>query len=442
MKLNIINCFCTKKTSSGNPAAIVRGFKQDKDKKQELARRLNLPVTVFLSEVIDGTRNIEFFYPETEMPLCLHGTIGATYIIFKEEKLDDITFITKDKNILKARVAENIIQVLVSSKSVSSLVVDKLEICKMLNLNNINEVDSQLPFLISSVGSPKLLIPLKSFEILSVLKPNFNLMAEWSKVNSINGLYVYTKDIMSNDLDFYARGFNPKGGHEEDAASGVAAAALSLALKQSIVVGQGKFINRPSKIIVSYDNPNIIWVGGNVQEQIKNGKINFKKINENDLKLLYRWFQIPHVLKWYARDEKYTSEMIEEKYRQRINDVSIQSFIIYDQDKPVGYIQYYHVTEHLPEGIIDYTPPLFNNFKPNELIGIDLFIADENYLHMGFASVALALFINTYLNEKFKAVLADPVKQNTSAISFFERNGFRHILSQDAIHDLMLLKLE
>jgi aminoglycoside 6'-N-acetyltransferase len=175
---------------------------------------------------------------------------------------------------------------------------------------------------------------------------------------------------------------------------------------------------------------------------MKSSNIIFKKINESDLKLLHQWFQIPHVLQWYAREEKYTPEMIEEKYRKRINDVSIPNFIIYDQNRPVGYIQYYHVTEHLPEGIINYNHPLFNNFKPSELIGLDLFIADENYLHQGFGSEVLAMFIDTHLNRKFKAVLVDPVKQNNTAISFFERNGFRHILSQDANHDLMLLKLE
>lgn len=175
---------------------------------------------------------------------------------------------------------------------------------------------------------------------------------------------------------------------------------------------------------------------------MKNHNITFKKMNENDLKLLHQWFQIPHVLKWYARDENYTLEMIEEKYRQRINDVSIPNFIIYDQDRPVGYIQYYYVTEHLPEGIIDYNHPLFKDYKPNELIGLDLFIADEKYLRIGFTSVALTLFISINLKGKFKAVLVDPLKQNTAAIFFFERNGFKHIQSQDDNHDLMLLKPE
>lgn len=165
-------------------------------------------------------------------------------------------------------------------------------------------------------------------------------------------------------------------------------------------------------------------------------------MNVDDLKLLYQWFQIPHVLRWYARGKRYTFDMIQEKYLPRINHATIQNFIIYSNDKPVGYIQLYDVVEHLPEGVADYKHPLFKDFKPNELVGIDLFISDKNYLHTGFCSEALAIFINTHINNKFKAILVDPLKQNTIAISFFERNGFRHIISHDDDHDLMVLRIE
>ena len=67
MKIDIINCFSIHESNSGNPAAIVRHFDGNKDNKQILTKRLNLPVTVFLSEMIDGNCNIAYFYPETEM---------------------------------------------------------------------------------------------------------------------------------------------------------------------------------------------------------------------------------------------------------------------------------------------------------------------------------------------------------------------------------------
>lgn len=172
---------------------------------------------------------------------------------------------------------------------------------------------------------------------------------------------------------------------------------------------------------------------------MKSSNIIFERMREDDLGLLHQWFQLPHVLKWYARDKKYTFKMIKEKYLPRINDASIPNFIIYDQDKPVGYIQFYCVADHLPEGIAEYNHPLFNDYRPKELVGIDLFLAEESYLRTGFGSAILALFINIHIKRKFKAVLVDPLKENFSAISFFEKNGFRHITSQDDNHDLMLL---
>lgn len=178
-----------------------------------------------------------------------------------------------------------------------------------------------------------------------------------------------------------------------------------------------------------------------MEKFMTSNNIIFKKISENDLKLLQQWFQIPHILKWYARDEIYSFEMIQEKYLPRIGDPTIQSYIIYDHDQSVGYIQIYHVNSHLPEGVINYHHPLFNDFKPNTLAGIDLFIADENYLHTGFSSKVLKEFIKVYINGKFSAVLVDPVKQNITAISFFEKNGFKHIMSHDSHHDLMLLRM-
>lgn len=167
----------------------------------------------------------------------------------------------------------------------------------------------------------------------------------------------------------------------------------------------------------------------------------FRKMNTDDLQLLHQWFHIPHVLKWYARGDNYTFKMIKEKYLPRINDESIPGFIICDHVKPVGYIQFYYLTYHLPEGIKDYKHQVFNDFKPDEIVGIDLFIADQNYLYTGFGSVALEQFIHSYIKNKFKAILVDPVKQNSHAILFFERNGFVHMVSDDENHDLLLLKL-
>lgn len=96
------------------------------------------------------------------------------------------------------------------------------------------------------------------------LKPNYELIKKWSIENKVNGLYVYTPETHLNSSNFHARGFNPKTGHNEDAATGVAATALSLALKRNITVEQGYSINRPCCIVVTYIDANNILVGGQV----------------------------------------------------------------------------------------------------------------------------------------------------------------------------------
>ncbi len=262
MRTDLINCFCTQDKNSGNPAAVVSGATMNQSEKQHLAKKLNTPVTVFLSESQNDHFHLEFFYPDTEMPLCLHGTIAAAFVLFKNTTSKNLTCITKNKAELLARQEKDIIQIRVSTSQTPTIHPDKIKIVEMLNLNSIDEIENTLPLTVSSVGSPKLLVPLVSFASLAALKPDFNLIAQWSCDHKINGLYVYTKDTQHNFFDFYARGFNPKTGHNEDAATGVAAGALALSLQKSISVGQGIFMKQPSEIRVSYHDPENIWIGG------------------------------------------------------------------------------------------------------------------------------------------------------------------------------------
>jgi len=87
MKIKQVNCFCTDHDGSGNPAAIVLEFTGSHIEKQRLAKKLNLPVTVFVS--YKGQYPfLEFFYPSTKMPLCIHGALAAAKVLFEVGQLD------------------------------------------------------------------------------------------------------------------------------------------------------------------------------------------------------------------------------------------------------------------------------------------------------------------------------------------------------------------
>lgn len=257
--LTLVNCFCIEADNSGNPAAVIIDYQANSIEKLTIAAELNLPVTVFVSDSKSETPLIEYFYPNRKMPLCLHGTLAAASVLLKLRHDSSIKLKTEEGDTLSIiNTDPGYLQVEVSSQNTVKTEVATDTIKEMLSIADA-DIAPNLPLTIASVGSPKLLIPVISSSTLNNLKPNFSFIEEWSIRNNINGIYVYAQDA---NLQYTARGFNPKTGHNEDAATGVAAAALSLALEKSIVVYQGASLGKSCKIIVNYNSPHSIWVGG------------------------------------------------------------------------------------------------------------------------------------------------------------------------------------
>ncbi|WP_131764448.1 PhzF family phenazine biosynthesis protein [Legionella drozanskii] len=262
MRVFQVNCFCTEAEVSGNPAAVVIDCDAlSSIEKQEIAKSINFPVTTFISNFDTNIPQLEYYYPETQMPLCLHGTIAAAHWLFTQGD-SSISQIECNRyyhqqlagKLLIESASDGCIYVEVANQNMNMPNFNYVDLARqLLKLSLPHEAlfDTTLPFGILSVGSPKFFIPVKTKKFLENINPDQNAIIKWSIENKINGLYVYTLDKPSGDL-FYARGFNPQTGYLEDAATGVAAGALSCSLNRSISVYQGSQINRPSKINVNY----------------------------------------------------------------------------------------------------------------------------------------------------------------------------------------------
>ncbi|WP_454785822.1 GNAT family N-acetyltransferase [Legionella sp. WA2024007413] len=166
----------------------------------------------------------------------------------------------------------------------------------------------------------------------------------------------------------------------------------------------------------------------------------FKPLSENDLTLLYHWFQEPLINQWYARDQSWSFEKIQQKYLPRIlGEDKVPSFIIYSGDLPLGFIQYYYLSDHLPEGVHHNNHPLFHCYSPHKLAGIDLFIASSNQRGKGLGKQILDSFV-TKLPNTIDAILVDPQVYNHQAIHCYEKAGFtRTDYSEDNAY-LILIK--
>ncbi|MDF2940669.1 MAG: phenazine biosynthesis protein PhzF family [Gammaproteobacteria bacterium] len=258
MKITYLSCFANERPGSGNKAAVVQDFAENDEAKQKLAKELALPVIVFIEQ-----NRLLFFYPETEMSMCNHGALAAAAVLLRHSNANEVQVFNREGKRLYIKKQGEQFTLECGKAEILPVKVSHNEIVAMLNLSNPNVVNQDLPCVVASVGSPKLLVPLISLHELKALSPNFALIKSWSLSNQVNGLYVYTQDV--SEYDFYTRAFNPKTGNNEDAATGVAAGALlgALGMNGAITIGQGEGLGHPSLIVARSHNANIA-VGGRV----------------------------------------------------------------------------------------------------------------------------------------------------------------------------------
>ena len=86
MKLFHVDAFTTS-PFGGNPAAVcLLDDGPDGEWMQKVARELNLPATVFVSDT-PGVRAIRWFAPGAELELCGHGTLAAVHVLRETRRL-------------------------------------------------------------------------------------------------------------------------------------------------------------------------------------------------------------------------------------------------------------------------------------------------------------------------------------------------------------------
>lgn len=143
-------------------------------------------------------------------------------------------------------------------------------------------------------------------------------------------------------------------------------------------------------------------------------KFTFKSLTKNDLQLLFNWLSLSHVSAWWHESKDW--HIFKEKYNKKLINTNIGSFIIQDKTKSMGYIQWYKIAD---ESIL---PAPY----PENTFGIDLFIADVEYIGKGFAPIVIKRFIKQELLPKNpNKIIVDPEINNHRAIRTYEKVGFK-----------------
>ncbi len=145
----------------------------------------------------------------------------------------------------------------------------------------------------------------------------------------------------------------------------------------------------------------------------------FKPVEENDLPLLYSWFKKPHVELWWPVPEE--QEDFFKSFLERIRAGVKKPYIVLLNDLPIGYLQSYSVNQ----ATHSWLPELPGN---KNVIGIDQFIGEPDYLYKGFGPLFIKQFVDDLIaKDPALTVIVDPDPTNTVAIRCYEKVGFKQL---------------
>ncbi|MGG8496586.1 PhzF family phenazine biosynthesis protein [Tenacibaculum sp. TC6] len=258
--VQILNAF-TEHNQGGNPAGVVLNADDlSNENKLEIARKVGLSETAFVSGSQIADYKLDFFTPTKQIAHCGHATI-ATFSYMKQLGLlakNESSKETIDGN-RKIKLIDELAFMEQTAPKYTN-VKDKEEfILHSLGLNK-NQLAEHSPIKLVNTGNSFVIIPLKSSLDLALLKPDYNCINKISEELDLIGYYVFTTDTEIEELDATTRMFGPRYGIIEESGTGMAAGPLACYLydvlnikKSRFNIQQGKFMKPPSKSRIIVD---------------------------------------------------------------------------------------------------------------------------------------------------------------------------------------------
>ncbi len=277
----------------GNPAGVVPNADGLTDEQMQIiARELNNSETAFILKPTDYTHQVwvRFFTPTIEVPSCGHATLAAHYVRSIENNFDSCTVIQKigagilPVDIIKENHDYKIIMTQgeiefedTFDSEVTKNIIDALQL-------SANDIDENCPIQIVSTGHSKVLIGIKSQNVLNSLNPNMDALSKLSKEIKCNGYFVFTFNTNEGNILTKGRMFAPAIGINEDPVTGNANGPLGAYLvKHKLVKTNGKYFSFTGKQGESINRTGVVEVGVEIENEIPkrvkvggNAKIVFK----------------------------------------------------------------------------------------------------------------------------------------------------------------------
>lgn len=271
--------------NGGNPAPIVldADAMTADDMRAVAAHYGHESAFVMAPEHAGNAWRFRFFVPNHEMEMCGHATLGALWVLRRAGRWDGspVTIETLSGRV-EGRLASDGEHIEVSQPAGrTEPVIDASAIGAICAALRISPDDIALEGICNAATSRvKTLVPLRSVEQLQALAPDFTTMLATCDAIGSTGLYPCAREDVGNGRALpvlQARQFPRASGYPEDAATGIAAAALLYGARRygwvapgerGVVVRQGVAMGHPSAITVTLRDPLDAaagcWISGDV----------------------------------------------------------------------------------------------------------------------------------------------------------------------------------
>lgn len=244
-----LKCFGTR-AGEGNSALVILGDESDEAARLAFAKASNKPACVFVD-----ADTLDYYYPHMRSPLCLHATLAAGKVLLGEQT-GPITMCTALKGQeLHLSQRDGIIYASLRRQQAPTVAISADLPARLLGQESIRLAS---PPAIASVGSAKLLLEAPDAAALHALQPDLEAIAAWGKAHGVSGVYAWCR---RPDGALEGRNFNHLDPKLEDAATGVAAGALTVLLGHPVTLYQGANMGQPCLLRTAIDGEAIL-VGG------------------------------------------------------------------------------------------------------------------------------------------------------------------------------------
>ncbi|MGI4861358.1 MAG: PhzF family phenazine biosynthesis protein [Janthinobacterium lividum] len=280
MDVQLVRVF-PRTADGGNPAPVVMEANgRDAAAMREVARAYGLE-SAFVLTPVDSRHDFRFrfFVPNHEMEMCGHATLGALWLLrqagvwqretAKIEMLSGIVDACYDAGANRILVSQPPGRV--------TPIQDPAVLAETLDALNLDPADLLPVGIVNATTSrTKTLVPLRTTARLDRIAPQFDRIEHVCDRLSSTGLYPFAVQEDAVQV-LQARQFPRASGYPEDAATGIAAAALLYGARhygllpqgaQGVTVRQGSAMGRPSEIAVDFRDPDRVdrgcWISGKV----------------------------------------------------------------------------------------------------------------------------------------------------------------------------------